>query len=136
MKCQLICVPPGVVDQVWPRIFGLIKFAMKKGEVGSFESIEDAVLSGRVLVWVAWDGESPDIEAAAITELQRTEWRKVCCILACAGAHMDRWIHLLGTIEKYAKDEGCSAVRVIGRNGWEKLLPSYRRKRVLLEKIL
>lgn len=136
MTCQLICVPPNVVDQVWPKISGLIYVAMKKGQVGSFESIQNAILTGRVLVWVAWDGESPNIEATAVTELQSTEWRKVCCVLACAGAHMERWIHLLETIEEYAKSEGCSAVRVIGRHGWQKMLPSYKVKRILMEKLL
>ncbi len=135
-ECQLVCIPPNVVDQVWPKISGLIFVAMKKGQVGSFESVKNATLEGRALLWVAWDGVSPDIEAAAVTELQLTEWRKVCTVLACGGAHIERWIHLLETIEQYAKSEGCSAVRVIGRNGWEKLLPTYHRKRVLLEKLI
>lgn len=136
MSISLICVPPEVVDQVWPRISGLIYVAMKKGQVGSFEFVKDSVLSGRSLLWVAWDGVSPGIEAAAITAIEQTEWRKVCTIVACSGANMDRWIHLLETIEDYGRSEKCSATRIYGREGWSKMLPSYRRKRVILEKAL
>lgn len=136
MPCQLICVPPKVVGQVWPRVRGLIHLAIKKGDFSSFAPVQDRVLQGQSLLWVAWDGESPDVEAAAVTEIQRTEWRKFCVIVACAGAHMDRWIHLLDTIEDYARGEECTAVRLLGRNGWEKMLPAYRRKRIVLEKII
>lgn len=133
---QLICIPPDVVDQVWPRISGLIFVAMKKGQVGSFEVVKNDILSGRSLLWVAWDGVSPTIEAAAVTRIEETEWRRVCTIVACGGAHMERWIHLLDTIEDYGRTEKCSAARIYGREGWHRMLPSYRRKRVILEKAL
>ncbi len=135
-ECQLICIPPDAVGQVWPKISGLIYVAMKKGQCGSFESVKNDVLSGRALLWVAWDGESPGIEAAAVTLIEETEWRRVCTIVACSGAHMDRWIHLLDTIEDYGRTEKCSAARLYGRCGWEAMLPAYRRKRVILEKAL
>jgi hypothetical protein len=133
---RLICVPPEVVDQVWPKIAGLIYVAMKKGQVGSFQPVCDAVLAGRALLWVAWDGESPNIEAAAVTKIEETEWRRVCTVVACGGHQMDRWVHLLDTIDDYARTEKCSAMRIYGRNGWERVLPAYRRKRVILEKAL
>lgn len=136
MTCQLICVPPDVVNQVWPKIAGLIFVAMKKGQVGSFESVKTDILEGRALLWLAWDGESPNVEAAAVTLIEQTEWRKVCTIVACGGAHMERWIHLLETIEDYGRAEKCSAARIFGRAGWERMLTSYRRKRVILEKAL
>lgn len=133
---ELICVPPEVVNQVWPKISGLIYVAMKKGQVGSFESVKGDILSGRALLWLAWDGQSPDVEAAAVTLIEETEWRKVCTIVACGGAHMDRWIHLLDTIEDYGRSEGCSAARIFGRRGWGEMLPAYKHKRTILEKAL
>ena len=53
-------------------------------------------------------------------------------------AAVDRreWLPLLGALERYARAEGCKAMRIFGRRGWERLLPDYKPARVLLEKEL
>jgi hypothetical protein len=71
--------------------------------------------------------------------LAATEWRKVCEIIACGGKGMrsprgQGWLHLIEKIEDYARAEGCSTVRVVGRKGWKRMLTDYRARRVILEK--
>jgi len=134
MTCLLICVPPDKVALVWPKVSGLIYDAMKRGDVSSYGSVEDAVLCGDALLWIVRDGL--EIPAAAVTELQQTEWRKVCVIVACGGTDMHRWIGLIAKIEEFARAESCSATRIIGREGWARMLTAYRPKRVVLEKEL
>jgi hypothetical protein len=68
-----------------------------------------------------------------VTELLATEWRKVCCVVACGGEGLD-WPLLIKPLEQFAKHEGCSAVRIMGREGWQRVLKDYRRRRVVLEK--
>ena len=131
-ECELVCVDPAKVWQLWPRVSGLIHVAMKRGDFSSFADVQDDVLAGRSLLWLAWDGA--DISAAAITQLVVTEWRKVCVIVACGGAEMARWVNLIDGIEQFAKAEGCKAIRIIGRLGWERVLMKYRVKRIVLEK--
>jgi hypothetical protein len=133
VPCQLICVDPIRVPEFWPYVRPLIVRAMQRGG-GAFWPVESAVLQGRALLWLAWNGER--IEAAAVTELQQSEWRKVCEIVACGGAVLARWIDLIDGIEQYARAEGATAVRIVGRDGWERVLRNYRRKRVVLEKEL
>ena len=95
-RCELVCIPPDRVHLVWPRVAGLIEAAMRRGDLSSFAGVEASVRGSHALLWIAWDGEGsiarqdgrkrPDgIAAAAVTELHRTEWRKVCCIVACGG---------------------------------------------------
>jgi hypothetical protein len=43
---------------------------------------------------------------------------------------------LFERIEQYAKDEGCSAIRLYGRKGWERVLDGYKVEHVILEKAL
>ena len=133
---QLICVPPEMTKDIWPFVSGLIYVAMKKGGLSAFAPIQESVLEGRSLLWIAWGGDDRKVEAAAITSIAATEWRKVCEVVACAGKGMERWISLLSQIEDYAKTEGCSAMRIIGRRGWIDQLPAYHLKRVVLEKVL
>jgi hypothetical protein len=192
--CEAMCIPPDKVALVWPHVRGLIYAAIERGGLSSFRPIEERVLSGDALLWLAVacegtprvtaaheDGcdnpdprERPDedgtcVQAAAVTELQRTEWRKVCVIVACGApsrcsqasrrlrasgrlrpssraaasrasasraADMRRWIGLIEKIEEFARAEGCSATRIMGRKGWARVLASYRTKRIVLEKDL
>jgi hypothetical protein len=131
---RLVCVPSDRAAAVWPHVRALIHAAMKRGDLSSFRPVEAAVLAGDALLWLAWDGTR--IQAAAVTELHATEWRKVCVLVACGGAGVNRWIALLDGIEAYARAAGCAAVRIMGRKGWMRLLGDYRVKRIVLEKDL
>lgn len=165
-ECHLVCIPPDKVALVWPLARNLIFAAMKRGDLSSFGPVEDSVLRGDALLWLALtyeDGDGVRIDAAAVTELHRTEWRKVCVIVACGApsgclrgsrlshpsswaavsraadsraADMRRWIGLIEKIEEFARAEGCSATRIMGRKGWARVLASYRTKRIVLEKDL
>ena len=167
--CHLVCVPPDKVALAWPSVRGLIFAAMKRGDLSSFGPVEDSVLRGDALLWLALshDGDRVRIDAAAVTELHRTEWRKVCVVVACGASGRSRasgrlrpssradasravasradasrvsdrrrWIRLLQGIEDFARAEGCSATRIIGRKGWARVLRSYQAKRIVLEKEL
>jgi hypothetical protein len=174
--CHLVCVPPDKVALAWPPVRGLIFAAMKRGDLSSFGPVEDSVLRGDALLWLALsceDGDGVRIDAAAVTELYRTEWRKVCVVVACGApsrvrasgrlrtsgrlcpssradasradasrvdasraTDMRRWLRLLEGIEDFARAEGCEATRIIGRQGWARVLTSYQTKRIVLEKDL
>ena len=86
--CHLVCVPPDKVALAWPPVRSLIFAAMKRGDLSSFGPVEDSVLRGDALLWLALTHEDADrvrIDAAAVTELHRTEWRKVCVVVACGA---------------------------------------------------
>lgn len=136
--CRLVCVDPAWVHELWPHVRDLIQAAMRRGDLSAFRPVERSVLRGDALLWIAWTGD--EVAAAAITEPQQTEWRKVCVIVACGGAGarpplsrgrpgtgMRAWLALLDGIEAYAR---------VGRKGWARVLTSYKAKRIVLEKDL
>jgi hypothetical protein len=136
---EIACVDPEIVGKVWPLVAPLIHAAMKRGGIGAFAPVEESVLAGRALVWLAT--EDAKIHAAAVTQLAQTEWRKVCEIVACGGNNRARWLHLIERIENFARAEGCAATRIIGRKGWARVLGRgrtrpYRITRIVLEKEL
>ena len=131
---HLLCVPPDQIRKVWPHVRQSILEAMRRGDFGAFGPIEDDVLAGDALLWLAYDGK--DIASACVTQISESEWRKVCTICACGGKDMNRWLGLLSDIEAYAKAEGCSATRIVGREGWGRVLTAYRPHRVVLERAL
>ena len=130
---QLICVDPQQVEHFWPHVEPLLRPAIEKTGLSNFEDIEESVLIGCSLVWIAWDDK---IAAAASTTLQRIGSDLVCVLTACGGKDMDDWLPLLGKIEDYAKAEGCKSLRIFGREGWKRVLDGYNRTAVVLEKAL
>ena len=82
------------------------------------------------------EGSAQAIDAVASTRLQHTDAGKICVITACAGHNMSRWLPLISGIENYARDEGCSCVRIFGRKGWLRVLEGYRAKHIVLDKAL
>jgi hypothetical protein len=129
MLCKLVCVVPDRVFDFWPFARPLIKAALERTRLSNIEDIESDVLEGRQLLWLAW---SDRIEAAATTQLASG----VCILTACSGHDRERWLPLFDRIEKYARDECCSTMRIFGRKGWERVLDGYRVEHVILEKAL
>jgi hypothetical protein len=107
---------------------------MKRGGVSAFKPVKESVLAGTALLWLA--AKDNHIHAAAVTEINETEWRRTCVIVACSGRRMTEWLPLIAAIEKFARTEGCAGVQIMGRPGWERALKEYRRKAVVLEKEL
>lgn len=124
---RLICVDPERVHEFWPHAGPLIRAAIERTKLSSFDDIEHEVLSGRQLLWLAW---SDHIEAAATTHLSRG----VCTLTACSGHERERWLPLFAEIENYARNEGAKTMRIYGRKGWERVLDGYRAEYVILEK--
>src|SRR5437868_3850257 len=98
---DLVCVDPKDVHQIWPQARQLIKTAIEHAGLSEFEPIEQQVLSGDQLLWLAL---SDHIEAAATTHLIKTSGKPICVLTACAGHQRERWMSLFAQIEKYARD--------------------------------
>lgn len=131
---KAVCVDPALVHLVWTKASNWIKAALERGDMGTFASVEADVLAGRALLWFVWN--EPDIEGAAVTQVEKTESSKVCTIVACGGERMRTWIHLIGSLEDYARQQQCDCVRIVGRKGWQRVLKEYATAKVILERRL
>ncbi|WP_340672461.1 hypothetical protein [Bradyrhizobium ottawaense] len=112
----------------------LLRRATVETGLSAFAAIECDILTGRSLLWVAWNGAV--IGAVASTSLQQTDAGKVCVITACAGTDMTRWLPLIRGIEAYAQVEGCRCVRIFGRKGWARVLKGYQQTYAIIDKRL
>ena len=101
---------------------------------GECSNVETDLFDGLSQLWIAWDGAK--IIAAAITSLGIVNNEKTCTIVACGGDELARFGHFINDIEKFAKAEGCAAVRINGRLGWKRALIGYGLQSVVLRKEL
>ncbi len=134
MTCQLFWVPPGNLAEVWPKVEPLIREAMRRGNLSRFSDVVQSLADGHSTLWVACEDDK--IIAAAVVRLVETEWRRVCLIVALGGKDSRKWLHFEPEIERWAREQNCSAMRIMGRKGWVKVLPAYRVTRIVLEKEL
>lgn len=65
------------------------------------------------------------IHCAIITEVKQFPHQKHLNILFLGGDEMDKWIHLIEDMINRAKNNGCDAVKIYGRKGWEKALSKF-----------
>ncbi len=135
-SAELICVDPERVHEIWPLAEPMLRRAVARTGLSAFHEIEQEILRGNALLWLAVEGEEAVavVLAAASTRLQRTDAGKVCVITACAGRDMPRWLVLIDGIEKFARNEGCTCVRIYGRKGWLRALDGYAQRHVILDK--
>lgn len=101
---------------------------------GEYSGVEESVFDGLSQLWIVWDGAR--IIAAAITSLGIINGEKICTIVACGGDDFQCFGHFIDDIEKFAKAEGCAAVRINGRLGWKRALTGYDLQSVVLRKEL
>lgn len=131
---ELVCIDPARVHEIWPHVRPLLEQACRRTELNAFADFEADILAGRSLVWIAWNGHA--IEAAAATTLTNSDPGRVCVITLCAGNGMRRWLKLMDRIEAYAKDEGCTRIRIFGRNGWLRVLEGFATRHVVMDREL
>ena len=131
---ELVCVDPKRVHEIWPHVVELIHGAVQRTNLSHTLDIDDNVLHGHGLLWLAC--RESEIIAAMTTSLVRTDRDKICILTACGGGAMDDWLPLLRKIEAYARDEGCALVRIYGRKGWARVLQNYHTEHIILERPL
>ena len=133
-ECQAVCVDPVRVHEAWPLVARFIRRAAERDDLSDLARIAQDLHTGAALLWLAWDGKA--VHGAAVTQLDVANGRKFCTITVCGGRELKRWLSLIGALERFAIEEGCTSVRIYGRRGWARVLPDYRLHSIVLEKEL
>jgi hypothetical protein len=135
-KARVLCIDPAKVHLAWPSVSGFLDKAISRYGDWTPEKLRFEVFSGRMLLWAAADDE--DILGAIVTSLNEDRrGRLVCHLVVCGGTDMKSWFQTAhDTIERFAREEGCSFVRMEGRPGWAAMLTDFKQPYIVLEKRL
>jgi hypothetical protein len=132
---KLICVPPWQAHEFLQLAYRHIEAAIERVGLSDLHVTVSDVLSGRSLLWLAVEDHGL-VLGAGVTAIEQAPNGKVCVIVAWGSDEQSRCDPLLSTIEQFARDEGCVAVRLYGRTGWQRRLADYRVKAVIMERSL
>lgn len=118
------------LQKLWPVASKHLEKAIDlSGGVTSLDAEYQELAALRKQLWVIVieDGAEKRIAAAGITSLKKhSGGLQAAYIELLGGENMKAWFELKEQFEKWAKDEGCTEVRLHARKGWAKHLPEYR----------
>lgn len=84
-----------------------------------------------------WLGLDDGLAAVAVTEIALHVNHKVARVWIFAAIDAPSWIaNDLEYIEAWAKAEGCTELEMSGRLGWQRRLPGWRAREVVMTKEL
>lgn len=131
----MFTVRPQDVEAVRPWLQPFLEdFATKTCLVAAEDVIAQAKTCDCQL-WSYHDGDK--FRGVVATRIHTNTVGKVCSMWICIGldaVELMEGVH--GEIERWARGIGCYALEIVGRAGWQKRLPGYRRRAVVLEKHL
>lgn len=123
------------IDEVsyWVRPF-LEEFERKTFLVSADDVLEQA-RNADAQLWSYFDGTS--FRGVMATRIHKTSLGLMCNIWVCVGLDALELVEgSLQEVENWAKEIGCYAIEIVGREGWQKKVPGFTKKAIVLEKIL
>jgi len=119
-------VPARELEAIWPQVYRWIEKAVEHGQ-GDEDALDIAVAiyNGRYDLWLE------DGKFAAVVQVVKHPKQTVATILYCGG-ELDSLLTMYSQAKEYARANKIDAIRVWGRQGWEKVL-GMRRIGVILQ---
>lgn len=111
------------LERYWPTAKPFVEMAAKSAKHSyDIEEIEGDILARLAQLWLVPDAGM--ITGAIVTYTYEVTNGEMCEV-RYAGGEMTAGLVALETIEDWARDIGCIAMRVDGRGGWAKKLRPY-----------
>lgn len=105
---------------IWPHIAHFVKRAVDRQDYHTLGEIYQGLTEHRYQLWTVDD---PEPVCALITATQYDDDAFYCLLLALGGDGFNRWGYSgIRGVERWAKEKGCTEMRIYGRKGWARKL--------------
>jgi hypothetical protein len=132
---RMFTVKPEDVEAVRPWLEPFLREFERKTFLVTPEDVIAQAKACDCQLWSYHDGER--FRGVVATRIMPTSLGRLCSLWVCIGLDADDLIEgVHDEIERWARMIGCYALEIVGRAGWQKKLPGYTRKAVVLEKRL
>ena len=121
----------------WPLIEQWVAVALRRGNADQApEEIRRHIERGTMQLWLAWADGEPRPRGVWITEVLESARGRLCNIVVLAGAKFETWRPLESYLAKWARENGCVRLTMVGRRGWVRRLSAggWREAAVTLER--
>ena len=118
-QSEIICYSSEQIHKIWPHVMEYVMLGLGERNLYTLPRVYKGLENGELQLWTA---QTDEIEAVIVTSIQTdTEGNEVkfCLVLSAGGTNIDSWIDsMVLYIESWAKENGCSEMRIYGRRGW------------------
>jgi hypothetical protein len=133
---RLFTVNSWEIDNWWPHVAHHVARWVDHDGTWSADEIRFELKAGRAQLWCFHRGSILGIWVTRIEATDRCLWGVVW---GCAGdfsEHKEDAVAFFGIIEDWFREKGCEFVEWVGRDGWARIFPDYKRHAVILRKRL
>lgn len=128
-------VPPLNVGKCWDLALPWLTRAAKDGG-WPLEALAAGIHQNYYQLWLCWRDNPPAVVGAGVSRVIKQTDALAGDIVAFAADNAEELLPLLDRLEDYFRERGCKHMKIVGRPGWMKKLPAYKRTAVVLEKAL
>ena len=123
---QVSIIPQPALDMVQKDAEQLLASALERSDGRhDFMSIMAGLGTGRYQLWMAFDEMNSPI-GALITTIERYPLMDMLNLLFCGGESLENWHEeMLEVLERFAKENGCDGMELVGRYGWKPFLEKF-----------
>jgi hypothetical protein len=116
--------------KAWPQIENLIAPSLAISKTHSAENIRRAILSGKAQAFVEYQDK---IKAIVITEFVDYPLGLFLRVwLGGSTGENPHWSEIRNMTKKFAEDNKCVGLEIIGRKGWAKVFSTLHQEAVML----
>ena len=114
---RAFCLRPEQVEEAWSELASFFERFEKDGHDLSAKDVKAKALESGTQVWGLQDEER--VHGILATEIVPTAHGRVCVITAAHGsAPEEDKRQLMESVRRFAKENGCTKIRIHGRPGW------------------
>lgn len=116
-------------EAVWAEAAAHLEPALEfAGGTHTLEHVRTAIEDGEAQLWPM--GE----DGALVSEVIETPTGLRACRLWLAGGNMAALLMAEKVVSEWAQEQGCKVMEIIGRQGWQRVLPEYHKAAIVLRK--
>jgi len=117
-------VPTADIAVFWWAVQHLLAKGVRHncGRYG-IEDLHGFLLSGKQLLWIGFDPDTMEIQVAFTTSIMEFPQRRTLFMETAGGKNLLRWsAAALDVLTRWARDNGCSSIWMLGRTGWKRAI--------------
>jgi hypothetical protein len=113
-------IQPSELDRFWPIAAPLLETGLKHGAGyrWTLSALRASIAANERHLWLTW----PAQDCAIVTAIWDFPRARVLNLMWIAGRLPQNWRGILGAIEAWGLQQGCTEVETGGRHGWERAL--------------
>tara|TARA_A100000171_G_C2051156_1_gene105297 strand:+ start:226 stop:651 length:426 start_codon:yes stop_codon:yes gene_type:complete len=135
-----VLIPTKNVKEAEPFVVESIEKALKySGNHYNLQDVMDLIYDNKAQLWILWNENKKDkYQGCIVSKVITRPNTKSLNLFIVTGKNRKLWQDKIKTIEKWAKQQGCTHLETYARPGWSRILKqhNYKVTHYLLERKL